>query len=54
MKSTLIKFSLLGLVFVSSCTKLNEKDELYDTVTSDSFYKTDSEILTAVRAAYTN
>jgi hypothetical protein len=54
MKSTLIKFSLLGLVFVSSCTKLNEKDELYDTVTSDSFYKTDREILSAVGAAYTN
>lgn len=54
MKSTILKLSFIGLAFITSCTKLDETDELYDTVTTDNFYKTDREILSAVGAAYTN
>jgi hypothetical protein len=53
MKSiTLAKCSLILLVMTVSCTKLNEKDLLYDTVISDNFYKTDAELASAVGAAY--
>src|SRR6186713_2195071 len=48
------KYLLAGGLFIASCTKLNEKDKLYDTVTSDNFYKTDEELISAVGAAYTN
>jgi len=48
------KLSLLGLLLVGACTNLDEDDVLYDTVTSDKFYKTDREILSAVGAAYSN
>src|SRR5260221_9719047 len=44
--------SLLLLTF--SCTKLDEKDVLYDKVTSDNFPKTDEEFISTVGAAYTN
>lgn len=46
--------TLAALLLLSSCTKLDEKDLLYDTVTSDNFYKTDDELVSAVGAAYTN
>src|SRR5437867_10045561 len=51
MKS-ITKFSLMALILVASCTKLDEKKLLYDTVISDNFYKTDAELASAVGAAY--
>ncbi len=50
---TIIKTSVLALLLVvGSCTKLDEKSLLYDTVISDNFYKTDAELASAVGAAY--
>ena len=46
-------FSLMAMLLVSSCTKLDEKDVLYDTVIQDNFLKTDAELASAVAAAYT-
>ena len=47
------KYLLPGLLFLGmSCTKLNEKDLLYDQVTTDNFYKTDAELAAAVGGAY--
>ncbi len=49
------KFSfLVCLLVIGSCTKLDETKYLFDTVTSDNFYKTDAELASAVGAAYTN
>lgn len=49
------KLSLLaGILVVGSCTKLDEKELLYDTVIADNFYKTDAELASAVGAAYGN
>jgi hypothetical protein len=53
MKSIKItQFSLIALLITVSCTKLDEKDVLYDTVISENFYKTDAELASAVGAAY--
>ncbi|HEY6975370.1 MAG TPA: RagB/SusD family nutrient uptake outer membrane protein [Chitinophagaceae bacterium] len=54
MKTTsIIKVSLSGLMCIAvSCTDLDEKKLLYDTVISDNFYRTDAELASAVRAAY--
>ena len=49
---TITRFSLIALVLVTSCTKLDEKKLLYDTVISENFYKTDAELASAVGAAY--
>jgi hypothetical protein len=50
---SLIKYSLLGVLLVAaSCTKLDEKSLLFDTVTEDNFYKTDGQLAAAVGAAY--
>lgn len=38
----------------AACTKLDEEELLYDTVTADNFYKTDAELASAVGAAYGN
>ena len=51
MKS-ITKFSLLALLLAASCTKLDEKKLLYDTVISTNFYKSDAELASAVGAAY--
>jgi len=48
------RYFLVVWLLAVSCTKLNEKDQLFDTVTSDNFYKTDEELVSAVGAAYTN
>src|SRR6266542_6470475 len=48
------KYSIIVLLLITSCTKLNEKDLLYGNVTSGNFYKNDKEIASAVGAAYTN
>ncbi len=42
----------VGLLVFGSCTKLDEKELLFDTVTSDNFYRTDAELASAVGAAY--
>ena len=44
---------LIILTLFASCTKLDEKDVLYDTVIQDNFLKTDAELASAVAAAYT-
>ena len=49
---TITRFSLIAFIVVVSCTKLDEKELLYDTVISDNFYKTDAELASAVGAAY--
>jgi len=46
--------ALVLLIIAGSCTNLDEKRYLYDTVTTDDFYKTDAELVSAVGAAYTN
>ena len=47
------KFSfLVCLLVIGSCTKLDERELLFDTVTSDNFYQTDAELASAVGAAY--
>src|SRR5690349_8638136 len=43
-----------SVCFTLSCTKLDETELLYDTVTADKFYKTDAELASAVGAAYNN
>jgi len=40
------------ILLAASCTKLNEKDLLFDQVTTDNFYKNDAELAAAVGAAY--
>ena len=46
--------SITVLLFINSCTKLDEKDLLYGNVTSGNFYKNDKELASAVGSAYTN
>jgi len=48
-----LKYFLIALTLFVSCTKLDEKDVLYDTVIQDNFLKTDAELASAVAAAYT-
>jgi len=48
-----IKYFLIVLALFASCTKLDKKDVLYDTVIQDNFLKTDAELASAVAAAYT-
>jgi hypothetical protein len=56
MKTRILVFtsSMLTLLFISACTKLDEKDLLYGNVTSGNFYKNDKELASAVGSAYTN
>ncbi|MBD0366787.1 MAG: RagB/SusD family nutrient uptake outer membrane protein [Flavisolibacter sp.] len=49
-----VKYSLVSLLLLSSCTKLDEQDLLYDTATNQNFGKTDAELISLVAAAYTN
>lgn len=51
---SIASYSLIGVLLIGACTDLDEKDVLYDTVTNENFYKTDTEILSAVGAAYAN
>jgi starch-binding outer membrane protein, SusD/RagB family len=54
-KNSLKKMLLAGLLFSGfSCTKLDEKDVLYDKVTGDQFGNTELEVSSAVGAAYSN
>src|SRR6185436_14595898 len=43
---------LVCLLAIGSCTKLDERELLFDTVTSDNFYQTDAELASAVGSAY--
>jgi len=56
MKNRLFTKILIATLLFSgfACTKLNEDQYLYDTVTGDQFGKTDLEISSAVGAAYSN
>jgi starch-binding outer membrane protein, SusD/RagB family len=55
MKKLFKKRSLLiSLLFLASCTKLDETELVYDTATSQNFGKTEAEIVSLVAAAYTN
>jgi len=50
---SIINYTTVCLVLAAfSCTKLDEKELLYDTVIGDNFYKTDAELASAVGAAY--
>ncbi|WP_132055547.1 RagB/SusD family nutrient uptake outer membrane protein [Pseudocnuella soli] len=47
-------YFFIALLLATSCTKLDEKDLLYDRVTSDNFGQNDAEIVSIIAAAYTN
>lgn len=47
------RFLLIALTMIAACTKLDERDVLYDTVIQDNFLRTDAELASAVAAAYT-
>ena len=51
---SLTKYSLIGLLIITSCTKLDEKELVFDTATSSNFGQTDAEIVSLLAAAYTN
>lgn len=53
MKKIILSLSIV-ILFSLSCTNLDEKKELYDTVTNETFYQTDEEFVAALGAAYTN
>jgi hypothetical protein len=48
------KYLLIGALLIGSCTKLDEKDVLFDTATRENFGQTDAEIVSLLAAAYTN
>lgn len=48
------KYLVFVLLFASGCSKLNEKELLYDRVTSDNFGNNEAEIISIMAAAYTN
>jgi hypothetical protein len=51
---SLTKCLLIGLLLISSCTRLDEKELLFDRVTGDNFGVNDAEIVSLLAAAYTN
>jgi hypothetical protein len=52
---SLAKYTIPGLVLIAvSCTKLDEKDLVFDTATNLNFGQTDAEIVSLLAAAYTN
>jgi hypothetical protein len=51
---SLKKYSVLVLLFIVSCTKLEETELLYDRATDQNYGKTDAELVSLVAAAYTN
>lgn len=53
-KISYIKTSLVALLLGTACTDLDEQELLYDRVTTDNFYQTELEILSAVGGAYAN
>src|SRR5688572_752171 len=51
---SLKKYSIIGLLLIGSCTKLDEKDLVFDTATNLNFGQTDAELVSLIAAAYTN
>jgi len=51
---SLRNYLLIGILLISSCTKLDEKDLLYDRATNLNFGFTDAEVVSLIAAAYTN
>src|SRR3982750_453568 len=51
---SLTKYSLIGLLLITSCTKLDEKELVFDTATDQNFGVTDAEVVSLLAAAYTN
>lgn len=49
-----LKTSIVALLLGTACTNLDEQDLLYDRVTTDNFYQTDQEMLSAIGGAYAN
>jgi starch-binding outer membrane protein, SusD/RagB family len=49
-----VKYLVLILLFTGACTKLDENDLLYDSVTSENFPKSEADFVSALAAAYTN
>ncbi|MEO5891525.1 MAG: RagB/SusD family nutrient uptake outer membrane protein [Ferruginibacter sp.] len=52
--SSFVKCSLVGIVLMSSCTKLDETELLYDRASNLNFGVTDAEVVSLLAAAYTN
>src|SRR5437868_6757242 len=53
--SSSIKYTIISLVlFTVSCTKLDEKDLVFDTATGQNFGNTDAEVVSLMAAAYTD
>jgi len=52
--TSITKYSALGLLFLASCTKLDEENVLYDKVLGANFNKTDEELVASLGSAYTN
>ncbi|RZK47355.1 MAG: RagB/SusD family nutrient uptake outer membrane protein, partial [Pedobacter sp.] len=48
------RYPLMLLLFVGSCTKLDEKELLFDRATDENYGKTDAELVSLIAAAYTN
>jgi starch-binding outer membrane protein, SusD/RagB family len=48
------KYLFFILLFMSACTKLDERELLYDRVSSDDFPRTEAELVSVMAAAYTN
>ena len=51
---SLKKYSLIGLLFLGACTKLDETELVFDTATDQNFGDTDAEVVALMAAAYTN
>ena len=48
------KYLFIVLLFTGACTKLDEKELLYDRVSSDNFPQNEAEFVSVMAAAYTN
>jgi hypothetical protein len=51
---SLTKYALISLLLITSCTKLDEKELVFDTATNQNFGQTDAEVVSLLAAAYTN
>jgi starch-binding outer membrane protein, SusD/RagB family len=52
--SSIKKYTFVSLLFLGSCTKLDETDLVYDTATNQNFGGTDAELVSLIAAAYTD
>lgn len=51
---SLAKYSIIGIVFITSCTKLDERELIYDRATGENFGFNDAEIVALMAAPYLN